>query len=140
MSKVPKDLKKDQITKQKLKIKRRSDDKFAYRTVIISCIFSVILYVISFLFNFEIISVFTNDNILFVIIDILIRVVTILLFFLFMMISLGNYKELTGNPLSWKELILLFGGKLNAGKNIFNYSRPNCICQLLTYVGSGDFR
>lgn len=128
MSKVPKDLKKDQITKQKLKIKRRSDDKFAYRTVIISCIFSVILYVISFLFNFEIISVFTNGNILFVIIDILIRVVTILLFFLFMMISLGNYKELTGNPLSWKELILLF--ILSIGQTLLNF-----LVFSLTFIG-----
>ncbi|MFX1280628.1 MAG: hypothetical protein ACFFA3_14725 [Promethearchaeota archaeon] len=128
MSKVPKDLKKDQITKQKLKIKRRSDDKFAYRTVIISCIFGVILYVISFLFNFEIISVFTNGNILFVIIDILIRIVTILLFFLFMMISLGNYKELTGNPLSWKELILLF--ILSIGQTLLNF-----LVFSLTFIG-----
>ena len=39
--------------------------------------------------------------------DVLIKVATILLFFLFMMISVGNYKELTGKPLGWKELLLL---------------------------------
>jgi len=61
MSKIPK----DQIKEQKLKIKRRSDDKFAYRTVIISCFLSIFFYVISILFNFRVISIFTNINILF---------------------------------------------------------------------------
>ncbi|MFX0080162.1 MAG: hypothetical protein ACFE94_00250 [Candidatus Hodarchaeota archaeon] len=107
MSKVPK----DQIKEQKLKIKRRSDDKFAYRTVIIACVLSIIFYIISLFFNiiFVIleISIFTNINILFDMLDFLIKVITILLFFLFIMISVGNYKELTGKPLDWKELLLL---------------------------------
>ena len=77
MSKVPK----DQIKEQKLKIKRRSDDKFAYRTVIISCFLSIIFFVISFLFNIEVISIFTNNNILFTMLNVLIKVATILLFF-----------------------------------------------------------
>ena len=107
MSKIPK----DRIKEQKLKIKRRSEDKFAYRTVIISCVLSIMFFVISLLFNviFVIIevSIFTNINILFDMLDVLIKVATILLFFLFMMISVGNYKELTGKPLGWKELLLL---------------------------------
>jgi hypothetical protein len=124
MSKVPK----DQIKEQKLKIKRRSDDKFAYRTVIISCIIGVVLYIISFLLNVEIIAIFKNDNILFSILDILIRIATILLFFLFMMISVGNFKELTGNPLSWKELILLF--VLSLGQTLLNL-----LVFSLTFIG-----
>ena len=114
MSKVPK----DQIKEQKLKIKRRSDDKFAYRTVIISCFLSIIFYVISLLFNIEVISIFTNNNILFTMLNVLIQVVTILLFFLFIMISVGNYKELTGKPLDWKELLLLI--VLSLGQTLLN--------------------
>ena len=124
MSKVPK----DQIKEQKLKIKRRSDDKFAYRTVIISCILGIIFYIISFLFNVGIISIFVNGNFLFSILEILIKIITILLFFLFMMVSLGNFKELTGNPLSWKELILLF--ILSLGQTLLNL-----LVFTLTFIG-----
>jgi hypothetical protein len=118
MSKIPK----DQIKEQKLKIKRRSDDKFAYRTVIISCVLSIIFFVVSLFFNviveIGIFSVFTNSNILFSMLDVLIKVATILLFFLFMIISVGNYKELTGKPLDWKELLLLI--ILSLGQAILN--------------------
>jgi len=114
MSKIPK----DQIKEQKSKIKRRSDDKFAYRTVIISCVLSIIFYTVSLLFNVGVISIFTNINILFNMLDVLIKVATILLFFLFMMISVGNYKELTGKPLNWKELLLLI--VLSLGQTLLN--------------------
>lgn len=114
MSKIPK----DQIKEQKSKIKRRSDDRFAYRTVIISCVLSIIFYAISLLFNVGVISIFTNINILFNMLDVLIKVATILLFFLFMMISVGNYKELTGKPLNWKELLILI--VLSLGQTLLN--------------------
>lgn len=124
MSKVPK----DQIKEQKLKIRRRSDDKFAYRTAIISCILGIIFYVISFIFNVGIISIFTSGNILFNLLDILIKVIAILLFFLFMMISVGNFKELSGNPLGWKELLLLF--VLSLGQTLLNL-----LVFSLTFIG-----
>ncbi len=114
MSKIPK----DQIKEQKSKIKRKSEDKFAYRTVIISCVLSIIFYAISLLFNVGVISIFTNINILFNMLDVLIKVGTILLLFLFMMISVGNYKELTGKPLNWKELLLLI--VLSLGQTLLN--------------------
>jgi hypothetical protein len=114
MSKIPK----DQIREQKLKIRRKSDDKFAYRTAIVSCILGIIFYIISFIFNASLIPIFNESEILFSILDILIRVSVILLFFLFMMISIGNYKELTGNPLSWKELLLLI--VLSIGQTLLN--------------------
>lgn len=124
MSKVPK----DQIKEQKLKIRRRSDDKFAYRTVIISCILGIIFYVISFILNIGLIPFFTESNILFTLLDILIKVIAILLFFLSMMISIGNYKELTGNPLGWKELLLLF--VLSLGQTLLNL-----LVFSLTFIG-----
>lgn len=124
MSKAPK----DQIKEQKLKIRRRSDDKFAYRTAIISCILGIIFYVVSFIFNIGIISIFTSGNFLFNLLDILIKIIAILLFFLFMMISVGNFKELSGNPLGWKELLLLF--VLSLGQTLLNL-----LVFSLTFIG-----
>lgn len=124
MSKVPK----DQIKEQKLKIKRRSDDKFAYRTAIISCILGIFCYIISFIFNVGLIPLFTGGDLLFNLLDMLIKVIAILLFFLFMMISIGNYKELTGNPLGWKELLLLF--VLSLGQTLLNL-----LVFSLTFIG-----
>jgi hypothetical protein len=56
MSKVPR----DQIYDQRVKKKRVSDDKFAYRTVIITAVIGIIFYVISLLFNIEIINFYIN--------------------------------------------------------------------------------
>lgn len=114
MSKIPK----DQNLEQKLKKKRKSDEEFAYRTVIVSAVLGVIFYIISLLLNMGIVSIFNNINIIFDLIGGLIKVVAILLFFLFMMISIGNFKELTGNPLDWKELFLLL--ILSLGQTILN--------------------
>ncbi len=124
MSKIPKVQTKD----QKSKSKRISEDKFAFRTVVISCVLGLIFFVISILFNLEIISIFVGINLFSNIIDILIKVIVILLFFLFMMISIGNYKEMAGKPLDWKELLLLF--ILSLGQTILNY-----IVFIFTFLG-----
>ncbi|MHA2266628.1 MAG: hypothetical protein ACXAB8_02425 [Promethearchaeota archaeon] len=115
MSKIPK----VQTKEQKTKSKRRSEDKFAFRTVVISCVLSLIFFVISILFNLDIISIYEGTNLLFNILEHLIKTISILLFFLFIMISIGNYKEMTGKPLDWKELLLLF--ILSLGQTILNY-------------------
>ncbi|MFX0137293.1 MAG: hypothetical protein ACFFDN_26885 [Candidatus Hodarchaeota archaeon] len=114
MSKIPKQPEK----KLKTKKRYRSDEKFAYRSVIISAIIGGIFYFISLLFNLEIITIFMNQGILWNIIDVSIKVVAILLFFLFMITSIGNYKELVGKRLDWKELILLFA--FSIGQTILN--------------------
>ncbi|MBY8983807.1 MAG: hypothetical protein KGD65_01945 [Candidatus Lokiarchaeota archaeon] len=115
MSKIPKVQTKD----QKSNTRRRSDDKFAYRTVVISTALSLIFAIVSFLFNTGIISIFIGINLVFDIIDIVIKVFSILLFFLFMMISIGNYKEMTGKPVDWKEFLLLF--ILSLGQTLLSY-------------------
>jgi len=124
MSKIPKVQTKD----QKSKTRRRSEDKFAYRTVVISTVLSLIFFAVSLLFNIGIISIFADINLIFDILDILIKVIAILLFFLFMMISIGNYKEMTGKPLGWKELLLLF--ILSIGQTLLNY-----IVFISTFIG-----
>jgi hypothetical protein len=124
MSKIPK----AQIKDQKSKTKRKSEDTFAYRTVTISTLLSLIFFVVSLLFNTGIISIFVDINLIFDIVNILIKGIAILLFFLFMMISIGNYKEMTGKPLGWKELLLLF--ILSLGQTLLNY-----IVFIFTLVG-----
>ncbi len=114
MSKIPKQTKKELKSKDKY----GSDEKFAYRSVIVSAIYGGVFYIISLFFNAELITVFMNQNIIWNIVDILIKVLSILMFFLFMITSIGNYKELIGKPVDWKELILLFVFSL--GQSILN--------------------
>ncbi len=114
MSKIPKKSGKEVKTRNQY----YTDEEFAYRTVIISAIFGGVFYLISLLFNLEIILILPNQNIIWNIIDILIKVIVILLFFIFMITSIGNYKEITGKPLNWKELLLLI--LISIGQTILN--------------------
>jgi hypothetical protein len=85
-----------------------NDEKFAYRTVILSVFLAGISLIVSLLFNAEIVTIFMDQGLFLDIIDITIKVVSILLFFLFMIISLGNYKELTGEPLKLGNIFIIF--------------------------------
>ncbi|MFW9900225.1 MAG: hypothetical protein ACFFDY_02925 [Candidatus Thorarchaeota archaeon] len=114
MSKIPK----QKENEKKLKKKPQSDENFAFRSVIVSAIFGGIFLIISLFFNTEIITIFLNRGTFWTFIDILIKVITILLFFLFMITSIGNYKELIGKPLNWKELLLVF--LFSIGQTILN--------------------
>ncbi len=114
MSKIPKHPEK----KTKLKEKYRSDENFAYKSVIISFILGCIFFIVSLLFNIEIITIFMNREILWTFIDIVIKVIVVLLFFLFIITSFANYKELIGKRLNWKELLLII--LLSIGQTILN--------------------
>ena len=98
--------------------KYKTDEQFAYRTVIISAILGGIFYVISLFLNMGIIPMFIDKNPIINIVEIAVQVLVVLLFFLFMLTSMGNYKELTGKPLDWKELLLLFG--FSIGQTLLN--------------------
>ncbi|MFX1503723.1 MAG: hypothetical protein ACFFDH_22370 [Promethearchaeota archaeon] len=114
MSKIPKQPKE----KKNLKGEIKTDEQFAYRSILLSAILGGIFYIASILFNIEIISVFRNINAFWNIINLILRIIIILLFFLFMTTSIGNYKELIGKPLNWKELLLIF--ILSIGQSILN--------------------
>jgi hypothetical protein len=114
MSKIPK----EPTRKKKLKAKNKTDDNFAFKSVIISTVLGLIFFIISLLFNAEIITIFMDDAIIFTVIDISIKVVSILLFFLFIITSYGNYKELIGKPLNWKDLLIIF--LISIGQTILN--------------------
>ncbi|MBY9010878.1 MAG: hypothetical protein KGD70_00730 [Candidatus Lokiarchaeota archaeon] len=104
MSKIRKDPTKSESNKRKPKF----IEKAAYRSVIFSGILGGLFLVISIMLNGEFFIIFTSDDLLWVSIDVLLKVITILFFYFFMMISIGNYKELTGKPLDLKIILLIF--------------------------------
>jgi hypothetical protein len=97
-----------------LKFKRSGDKKesmedFAYRTVIMSAIMAGITFIISLLFNGEFISlIIISNHIILQIVENAIRILSIIFFYIFMITSIGNYKELTGKPVTWIELTFFF--------------------------------
>ncbi|HUW90685.1 MAG TPA: hypothetical protein VMV43_09195 [Candidatus Nanopelagicaceae bacterium] len=101
------------IKKENLKLgtvnrKPKLEEKSAYRSVILSAVIGGLLLIISILLNGGYLSLFASENILFQTLDITIKVLVILFFFIFMTISIGNYKELTGKPLDLKLIVIIF--------------------------------
>jgi len=95
---------------KELKSKERQvfNEEFAFRSLLLTTIIGLSCFILSIFFNaVQIMDLFTYQNYLFDIIEITIRVSLILLFFFFMMVSLGNYKDLLGNPSDWKEIVFL---------------------------------
>lgn len=84
------------------------DEHFAFKTVIFSALLGCLFLVFSILFNAEIVTFFMIQGGLWSIIDIVLKVFIILLFFFFILVSIGNYKELTGKPLKLKEVLFIF--------------------------------
>jgi len=101
-------IKKDSTKSESIKRKPIFIEKAAYRSVLLSSIFGGVFLVLSIILNGEFIKIFTSDDLLWVSIDIVLKVLTILFFFFFMTISIGNYKELTGKPINFKIILLLF--------------------------------
>ncbi|MHA1776222.1 MAG: hypothetical protein DRO88_11965 [Promethearchaeia archaeon] len=83
----------------------------------ISYILALVFFIISFLFNGILINPWVNlvenassaaNGPTFVgVLDILIKSLSIILFFLFGFISLGNLQELRGYIVTWKEMVVL---------------------------------
>ncbi|MHA1291156.1 MAG: hypothetical protein ACTSQJ_00640 [Promethearchaeota archaeon] len=92
----------------KIKQKKISDEEFAFKSVIISAIIGGIFIFISLLFNcIDILNLVMKKSLILTIINVSIKVAVILFAFFFIMVSLGNYKELTGKPVNWREMALL---------------------------------
>ena len=104
MSKIRKDTAKSESIRRKPKF----IEKTAYRSVILSGILGGVFLVLSIMLNGEFITIFTSRDLLWVSIDIALKVLIILFFYFFMMISIGNYKELTGKPIDFKMILLIF--------------------------------
>ena len=116
MSKIPK----LSGEKQKKLEKSRSDETFAYRSITISVVLGSICFIVSILFNLEIITILMNIDLLWTIIDVVIKAIVVLLFFLFIITGYANYKELVGKRLNWKELLMFI--LLSIGQTLLNLS------------------
>lgn len=87
----------------------KSMEEFAYRTVILTAIMAGFLFIISLLFNGEFVSLtIISNNLVIQIIENIIRIGSIVFFYIFIITSIGNYKELTGKPVTWIELTFFF--------------------------------
>lgn len=101
--------------KKKSDSKRVPEEKLILKSAKISAILAGVFLVLSLFFNgtelfFEgIIIKYVNKEVYWEILDNVIKAGVIVLEFFFMMISLGNYKELTGKPVKLKEILFLFG-------------------------------
>ncbi len=102
-------------SRKTLKSNKISDEIFKLKSVRISAILGGFFLVLSLLFNGTeiyfngIISIYLGKTLYWEILDYAIKVIVILFAFFFMMISVGNFKELTGKPVKLKEILLLFG-------------------------------
>jgi hypothetical protein len=91
------------------KPKKYTKKEQAFKSVKIATILSGICLVLSVLFNAEIITYFMDKGLTWDILDVSIKTGIILLFFLFSVISIGNYKDITGKPITIKEILLMVG-------------------------------
>jgi hypothetical protein len=96
------------ISKKSNNNANHTTEENAYRTVLRSLILCIIFFILSILFNCRIINIFTSIDLPWIFFDTLIKVFIITLFFLFLMISIGNFKELTGKPLNMRDIVLIF--------------------------------
>ena len=93
----------------KFREKQTFNEDFAFRSLVITTIIGVACFIVSILFNVvEIFNILNLQNSFFDLIDLAIRISVVLLFFFFMMTSLGNYKDLLGKPSNLKEITFLF--------------------------------
>lgn len=121
---MPKFKKETEKVKKKKK-KKISEDQFAYKSVKVSAVLSAFFLVVSLILNgteyfFDgIFTQYVANETLWDIVDNVIKSAVIMLFFFFALVSIGNFKELTGKPASMKEMLLLIGLSLSQTIRIF---------------------
>jgi len=106
MSKYKKIPEKETVEKQKPK-KILTTDEFIIKSGITSFYLAGIFFVISILFNSGIVTIFMNQNLYLDIVDISIKTISIILFFLFFSVAVGNVEEIKGKIFGWKKLTIL---------------------------------
>ncbi len=95
--------------RENMKNKKTINENIAFKSLLNSVILAGIFLAISCFLNGGILTIFMNKGFIWEVIDVSLKVTTILLAFFFSLISIGNFKDLTGKPVNWKELLLLFG-------------------------------
>jgi len=88
-----------------------------FQSALITYFLALTFFVVSFLFNGKLISGWVDlvdENIaaenapnFITVVDSVIKILSIILFFFFGLISLGNFRELKGYITTWKEMVIL---------------------------------
>ena len=95
----------------KSKNRQEFNQDFAFKSLISTLLLGIFFFIISILFNVaDIFSLFlaSEEILILEIFNTAIKVLTSLAFFFFMLISIGNYKDLLGKPANWKDIAFLF--------------------------------
>ena len=106
MPKYKKKLEKSPSKEEKIK-QVRNRDEFIIISSIKSFYLAGVCFVVSVLFNAGILTFLMNQNIILDILDVSIKSISIILFFLFLCIAVGNIEEINGKVLGWKQLAVI---------------------------------
>ncbi len=120
MPKIDKKKKSRQEKIRDLEIQKAVLKRSMFKSATLTYLLAAVFLVVSFLFNGLIISgwvtlvdeaaivVENDEGMPFIYIaDILIKTISIIVFFFFSLVSVANYRELSGYIMSWKELLVL---------------------------------
>ncbi len=120
MPKIKKEKKKREEKIKNLEIRKTEVKSTMFSSTLITYVIAAIFLVISFIFNGSIISgwvqkIVEAKNVIdeggspsfIYIIDIIIKSFSVILFFFFVFISIGNFQEYRGYIMTWKEMLSL---------------------------------
>ena len=114
-------IKKDRMENQTARRKKMAQDKTVlkykmYRSSVLTYLLAVVFLAISFLFNGKLLTAWVSkvdgtatidSSPTFVILDVAIRSISVILFFWYTLVSVGNWQELRGYILTWKEMTVI---------------------------------
>lgn len=115
MPKISKKQTQANLNRKEIALQKTQLKMTMYKSALFTFLLAALMLVISFLFNGRIISswvqnvenVETTGKDFYNTLDIIIRTVSVVLFFLFCLISIGNLQELRGYVVTWKEMVVL---------------------------------
>ncbi len=114
MPKIPKNKKKrsrKNMTKQEriqlLKIEQANKKQQMFQSTVITYLLALVFFILSLLFNAEYISLNFGESTGAQVGEIALKSVPVILFFFFMLVAVGNYQEMRGYIVTWKELVAL---------------------------------
>jgi len=102
--------KKEDVKKNQSQKSQEFNQDFAFKSLLFTLLLGIIFFILSILFNVaDVLSLLVSEQTLILeIFNTIIKVLTSLAFFFFILISIGNYKDILGKPANWKDIAFLF--------------------------------
>ncbi len=116
MPKIQKTKKKISKDQKEINIQRYKLKKSMFDSAMLTFLIAALMLIISFLFNGKVLgfwvekvdtAIEADSNTVFSILDIVLRTLSVILFFFFSLLSIGNLQELRGYVVTWKEMVML---------------------------------